>query len=87
MKEPSAHWAKNAKPERRRTVAPSVVYTVGGEKLTFQQVCEAVRAANPDCQVSDRTIRARLDRGRRDVKDLGADALPQYRPMGLRRKP
>lgn len=85
MKEPSAHWAKNPPAPKRRDKPAAVVYTVGGEKLTFQEVCAAVRSAYPSSGVADRTIKARLDRGRRDLADLAADALPQYRPVGLRR--
>lgn len=85
MKEPSAHWAKKPTAPKRRDTPAAVVYTVGGEKLTFREVCEAVRSAYPDSPVPDRTIKARLDRGRRELKDLAAAALPQYRPIGLRR--
>lgn len=87
MKAPSAHWAKQSTPAARREKPAGVVYTVGEEKLSFSEVCAAVRTAYPNSGVSDKTIRARLERGRRELQDLAADTLPQYRPMGLRRKP
>lgn len=85
MKAPSAHWAKKPEAPKRRDKPAAIVYTIDGEKLTFPEVCAAVRAAYPLSGVADKTVKARLERGRRLLSELAADALPAYRPIGLRR--
>ena len=47
-------------------------------------MADLVRTAYPDCVVTDKKIKARLERGYRDLKKLSEDKLPHYRPMDAR---
>lgn len=78
--------ASSAKREPRRKVKTTadVVYTINDVKYTFAEVRDLVRKADPTSVVSDKKLRARLERGHRDVKALAADRLPNYTPESYR---
>lgn len=80
----SAHQAKRSAPKRKSDVRAETVYTIEGKQYTLSEVATLVWAYDPTSAVSRRTLRARLERGHRDLKTLAADRLEQYRPLALR---
>lgn len=80
----AADAKKGAKKPREQRGEAATVYTINGQQHTFAQVVELVHAYDRTAVVAEKTIKARLDRGHRDLKVLAADRLPHFRPTALR---
>lgn len=80
----SAHGAKRTAPKRKPDVRAETVYTINGTQYTLAQVEALVQAYDSTSAVSRKMLRARLERGHRDLKSLAADKLGAYRPLAYR---
>lgn len=80
----SAGQAKRV-PKQKATSRAACVYTINGTKYTLAEVVELVKAYDPTAVVSPKKLRARLERGHRDIKVLAADKLPAYTPEAMRK--
>lgn len=80
----SAANAKKVVKKPTKRVFADVVYTIAGKQYTFAEVMALVRKHDTTAVVTEKRVKARLDRGHRTIAVLAADKLPNFRPTGLR---